>query len=296
MRTPLVAALVAILSAPAALAASFEEMFPGVAEQMPEDLRPGLEAMDLKQGHTQIGAIASIDVPEGYYFLGPKDAAFVLTTLWGNPDASQTLGMLFPRDRSPVDGATWGAEITFDEIGYVSDEDAKGYDYDALLRDMQADTKEDNKWRDQNGYARVDLLGWAAEPHYDLESRKLYWAKRLKFADNEGETLNYNIRALGRKGVLVVNFIAGMGQFDDVEAAVPDVLTMVNFTDGNRYSDFDPKIDTVAAVGIGGLIAGKVLAKTGLLAMGLVFLKKFGVVLLLPLLGLKRLFSRRGKD
>ncbi|MEZ5771955.1 MAG: DUF2167 domain-containing protein [Defluviimonas denitrificans] len=146
----------------------------------------------------------------------------------GNPDARGDAGHAVPgRDRSLRDGATWGAEITFDEIGYVSDEDAMGYDYDALLRDMQADTKEDNKWRDQNGYARVDL-GWAAEPHYDLESRKLYWAKRLKFADNEGETLNYNIRALGRKGVLVVNFIAGMDQFDDVEAAVPDVLTMVN--------------------------------------------------------------------
>lgn len=95
--------------------------------------------------------------------------------------------------------------------------------------------------------------------------------------------------------MLVINFIAGMDQLDDVEAAVPDVLAMVNFTEGNRYSDFNPKIDTVAAIGIGGLIAGKVMAKTGLLAMGLVLLKKFGVVLLLPLLGLKRLFSGKGK-
>ena len=92
-----------------------------------------------------------------------------------------------------------------------------------------------------------------------------------------------------------MNFIAGMDQLDNVEAAVPDVLGMVNFTEDNRYSDFDPKIDTVAAVGIGGLIAGKVMAKTGLLAMGVVLLKKFGVVLLLPLLGLKRLFTGKGK-
>ena len=63
MRTLLAAAVVAILSAPAALAASFEEMFPGVAEQMPEDLRPGLEAMNLKQGHAVIGAMVTIDVP-----------------------------------------------------------------------------------------------------------------------------------------------------------------------------------------------------------------------------------------
>ncbi len=95
--------------------------------------------------------------------------------------------------------------------------------------------------------------------------------------------------------MLVVNFIAGMDQFDDVKAAVPEVLGMVNFTEDNRYSAFDPKIDTVAAVGIGGLIAGKVMAKTGLLAMGLVLLKKFCVVLPLPLLGLKRLFTVKGK-
>ena len=66
---------------------------------------------------------------------------------------------------------------------------------------------------------------------------------------------------------------------------------MVNFTDGNRYSDLDPKIYTVAAAGIGGQIAGKCLAKTGLLAMGLMLLKKSGVVLLLPLPG-RRGFSR----
>ena len=36
----------------------------------------------------------------------------------------------------------------------------------------------------------------------------------------------------------------------------------------------------MAAYGIGGLGGGKVLAKTGFLALGLVFLKKFGVVIL----------------
>ena len=44
------------------------------------------------------------------------------------------------------------------------------------------------------------------------------------------------------------------------------------------YSEFNPDIDTVAAYGIGGLIAGKVLAKAGVLAAGLVLLKKFWFV------------------
>ena len=41
----------------------------------------------------------------------------------------------------------------------------------------------------------------------------------------------------------------------------------VEFDDGNRYSDFNPDIDTVAAYGIGGLIAGKLAAKAGIFAL-----------------------------
>lgn len=60
-----------------------------------------------------------------------------------------------------------------------------------------------------------------------------------------------------------MNFIANMGQLEEVNAARDEVLAMVSFNDGHKYSEFDPDIDKVAAYGIGGLIAGKVLAKTG---------------------------------
>lgn len=86
-----------------------------------------------------------------------------------------------------------------------------------------------------------------------------------------------------------------MEQLTEVEAAVPDVLSMVSFTEGNRYSDFNPSIDKVAAIGIGGLIAGKLAAKAGVLALALVFLKKAGVLLLLPLVWLGKLFKGRRK-
>ena len=290
------AALVAatLISGPLA-AKSFDEMFPGIIDNLPDDLKPGFQNMDLQQGRVFVGGdIAALDVSEDYYFLGPEDSKFILSTLWGNPESDATLGMVFPSSGTPLDRDTWGIEITFDGIGYVSDEDAGNYDYTELLSTMQADTKDENKWRKDNGYPSIELVGWAAEPRYDAEARKLHWAKRLRFDGNENETLNYNIRALGRKGVLVVNFIAGMDQLAEVEAAVPDVLSMVNFTDGNRYADFDPSIDKVAAVGIGGLIAGKVLAKTGFLAVALIFLKKFWFLALLPLFWLKNLFTRRG--
>ena len=72
-----------------------------------------------------------------------------------------------------------------------------------------------------------------------------------------------------------------MDQLDSVNAHINDVLAMVNFTEGNRYSDFDSSTDNVAAWTIGGLVAGKVLAKVGFFAVILKFLKFIiaGVVL-----------------
>ncbi|MFV0411154.1 MAG: DUF2167 domain-containing protein [Paracoccus sp. (in: a-proteobacteria)] len=113
---------------------------------------------------------------------------------------------------------------------------------------------------------------------------------------SEHSTLNYNIRELGRRGVLVSNFIASTEQLDEIKAAAPDVMEMIAFNDGNRYSDYVPGVDTVAAVGIGGLIAGKVAAKTGILLMLLVFLKKGAFLLILPVIwGVNRLRGRRSE-
>ncbi|WP_457646701.1 DUF2167 domain-containing protein [Profundibacter sp.] len=274
-------------------AKTLTEMFPDISETYNDEGIKALESLDFKQGKVTVGSnLATIDLADKFYFLDADDAGYVLTTLWGNPPDDSTLGMIFPADKTPLDD-TWGIEVSFDDIGYVSDEDAGSYDYDELLKTMQQDMQDENEWRRENNYDTLELLGWAAPPYYDPEGRKLYWAKEIRFDGDETTTLNYNIRILGRKGVLILNFIADMDMLDQVDKAVPTVLEMTNFTDGNRYSDFKPSIDKVAAVGIGGLIAGKVLAKTGLIAVALIFLKKFFFLLLIPLYWLKNLFGRK---
>jgi uncharacterized membrane-anchored protein len=283
-----------LMCAGVAEAKPFSEMFPDAKARFTPEAVAALASLDYKQGEIPVGDIATLSVGEGFYYLDRKDANYVLTELWGNPPSEGTLGMLFPARYTPLDFENWGIEVNFDDIGYVSDEDAAGYDYDVLLEQMQADTRAENGWRRENGYPAIELIGWAAAPRYDQAERKLYWAKELAFEGDPSHTLNYNIRALGRRGVLNLNFIAGIEALAEVQAAVPDVLGMVSFSEGNRYSDFDPSVDTVAAVGIGGLIAGKVLAKTGLLAVALVALKKFWIIALLPLIWMKKLFTRRG--
>jgi uncharacterized membrane-anchored protein len=269
------------LSLQTASAESFKDAYPDIYSQLGAEEQKQVGALELQHGTIKIdGGKAEVALPDNFYALNAKDAQYVLEKLWGNPPDSSTLGMIFAKGATPYDADVWAATIAYDPMGYVSDEDADSYDYDQMLIDMQKDAADRNPERAKQGYGSVEIKGWAATPHYDKAARKLYWAKRLKFSDYSGDTLNYDIRILGRKGVLIVGFIAGIDQLPQVEAAAPEVLKIVNFTEGNRYADFVPGVDTVAAVGIGGLIAGQVAAKTGLLALALVFLKK-GFVLVL---------------
>lgn len=256
------------------------------------------DSLDRQQGEIQLpNGKATLKVPEEFYYLNPSDTEKVLVEVWGNPPGQEKLGMLFPADQTPFDEAPWGVTIDYEEEGYVADDDADDIDYADLLQGMQEDTRLASEERVKMGYEPIELVGWAATPYYDKSSHKLHWAKEIKFGDGEeGNTLNYNIRVLGRKGVLVLNFIAGMEQKALIEQQLPRVLAMAEFDAGSRYEEFNPDLDTVAAYGLGALVAGKVAAKAGLFAAALIFLKKFGILILIALGGLfSKLFKRKGK-
>lgn len=267
-----------------------EEQYQLWAQQTLEKLTPinGVVEID--------GVGATLNIPEQYYFLDQADSKVVLEDIWGNPPSETVLGMLLPTGLTPFDMESWAVTIEFSEDGYVSDEDAADLDYTELLVQMQEDTLAANAEREQAGYPAMQLVGWASQPFYDQQSNKLHWAKEINFAGNETNTLNYNIRVLGRKGVLVLNFIAGMDQKDIIDDNLDSVLAIAEFDAGSRYADFDPEIDEVAAYGVGALVAGKVLAKTGFLAAAIMFLKKFGIFILIGIGALlKKVFSRKPK-
>jgi uncharacterized membrane-anchored protein len=256
------------------------------------------DSLNRQQGEIQLpNGKATLKVPEEFYYLNPGDAEKVLVEVWGNPPGQESLGMLFPADQTPFDDAAWAVTIDYEEEGYVSDSDADEIDYNELLTSMREETRLASEERVKTGYEAIELVGWAAPPFYDKTSHKLHWAKEIKFGDGEeGNTLNYNIRVLGRQGVLVLNFIAGMNQKALIEQQLPRVLAMAEFNGGSRYDEFNPDIDQVAAYGLGALVAGKVAAKAGLFAAALIFLKKFGVIIFIALGGLfSKLFKRKEK-
>lgn len=250
------------------------------------------------------GGLAKLSVPPEFNFLGPDDTETVLVKLWGNPPSeTKPMGMLMPAGLTPLSTNCWVVTIEYSEDGYVKDSDASKIKYDDLLKKMQKSIAEENPERQKQGYKAITLVGWAAPPRYDAETHKLYWAKDLRFEGEDGDTLNYNIRMLGRKGVLELTAVAGMNQFAEIDQQTPKILSMVDFKQGNRYAEFDPKTDKVAKYGIAALVAGGALAAAAkfgalkLLWVGLLAAKKFVIIGVIAIVAfIKKMFSRRGSS
>jgi uncharacterized membrane-anchored protein len=217
--------------------------------------------------------IGTLNVPSGFRYLDGRQSRYVLEDLWGNPADSAVLGMIVPENRGVLADNSWAFIITYDEMGHVKDDDADDIDYEELLENMKTDAKAANEQRQALGYEPIEIVGWASEPFYDADKKVLHWAKEIRFGDTELNTLNYNVRILGRKGVMVLNAVSPMSELAEVQENITPVLSSFTYSDGAKYADFDPDLDEVAAWGIGGLVAGKVLAKVGILAILLKYLK-----------------------
>lgn len=256
-------------------------------------LRPRTGRVELDE------ADATLEVPSEYYFLDAKDAQRVLEEAWGNPPDDAVLGMIFPAGAGPLDEGVWAATVTYVADGYVGDKDAQDIDYAALMADLQKSARDENSWRRKSGYQPVEILGWAEAPTYDAANNKMHWARELRFGDAAENTLNYDIRVLGRRGVLVIGFVSGMSDLAEIKRVAPDVLAMAEFSEGSRYADFVPGADKVAAYGLAGLVAGAAIAKkTGLIAAIAIFAKKFAALAVVGLgalgLRLRKVFGKKG--
>lgn len=298
----------------AGLAFAQETPVPAGEQQLtPEQIQAANEAYIAKtlagitydEGTAQLpGGIARLELPAGFRFIDASEARTVVVDLWGNPpqQASDLMGMVVPAGESLENPDSWAIVISFSEDGYVSDGDADEIDYDDLLSQLKEGNRQANEALKGQGFPTLELVGWAVPPRYDKQNKVLHWAKQLKTPESDEDTLNYDVRVLGRRGVLVLNGVAGMSRVADVEAATPGIVSMVQFNDGHRYADFNEATDkksdySLAGLVLGGAVAAKLAAKAGLLAkIGAILLagKKFVVIGLIAVVAFaKKLFSRK---
>ena len=293
-----------ITTASVALWALFGFGLPAIAEEEAgeEHTIAGEEAPEGPTFNYQTGNIvlpnkvATLHLAGNYRYLDSAETEKLLVA-WGNEPGNDTQGAIVPNEVDPMDTEGWAVILTYIDDGHVDDADAAEIDYDDMLKDMKAGTEENNEARTQNGYQAVHLLGWAEKPHYDAAAKKLYWAKELNFEGSEVHTLNYDVRVLGREGVLSMNAVASMGQLEQIRRDMRPLIQVADFNEGHRYAEFNSKTDRLAEYGLGALIAGGVAAKLGLFAkLGALLLafKKFVIIGLVAVGGfVAKLFGKK---
>ena len=252
-----------------------------------------LASLKFQQGEIQLpGDIATLKLPPQFRYLPPDGTERLLVEGWGNRPGSKTLGMILPTNISPLEKDGWGVVITYQNIGHVLDADAAKIKYDELLKDTQESLKEPNLNRKQLGYPQTTVVGWAEPPRYDRANHTLHWAKEVRFGTSTSNMLNYNLRILGRNGVLVLNAVADIEQTKQIKESMQQVAEFTQFTNGNRYADFNLNTDRIASRGIAGLITDGIANKISRLTLLLAFVLLFRNYLVLGAIGLGKLFTK----
>ncbi len=295
------------LAGAAALALGMTIAHSAAADTPPPKVPAELVAFE-KSLHKQTGDVpipaakATLHLGERYYFLGGTEARDVITKVWGNPPsvADGVVGIVIETGATTYDNL-WGAIVTYDPSGYVTDTDAKTEDYAGVLEQMRSGEADSNAQRQKGGYPTINLIGWAQPPSYDANRHSLVWARNLKVSGAKVNTLNYDVRLLGREGVLSLNMLSDMDHLPEIRLAASDFGKSASFNPGATYADYNAATDKSAGYGLAGLVAAgaglAVAKKFGLIALILAFGKKFIVLLVLAggaIMGLfRRLFGRK---
>jgi len=238
----------------------------------------------------KLGDMAEIAIPEGFAF-ADRDGAVKILQMTQNIPSGRELGVVVSKQGS------WFMIFEYRDSGYVKDDDK--LDANAILNSLKEGTEEGNAERSKHGWKPIHVAGWQRQPFYDPQTHNLTWATLVRGDDQqEGGSVNHEIRILGRHGTMEVDLIASPTEYAALTGTFNSLIAGFHYTDGNRYSDFT-KGDKVAKYGLTALIvggAGAVALKTGLLAKLRVLLVKLWKVFLVGIVAigaaLKKLFQK----
>jgi len=260
--------------------AALEEMSPEEFDKMLTD-ELGLH-WATSPATAPIGEQAEISIGGGLRFAESNDAQRLLEAFGNLPDDT-VIGLL-----TPDNSTDWFVVFSFEDIGYVKDDEKNDIDKDALLEHFRESSARGNQQRRQMGLAEMNLVGWAVEPYYNDQSKSLEWG--VTFESEGAEIVNYYTKRLGRHGVMNCNLVVDPEDLNEVLPQVRAALEGFSYNDGGKYAQFRVG-DKVAEYGLTALVAGGALAvaaKSGLLGK----LWKLIVVAVLAVgAGIKRMFT-----
>ncbi|HRH37831.1 MAG TPA: DUF2167 domain-containing protein [Flavobacteriales bacterium] len=197
----------------------------------------------------------TLELPDSLKYLAGEQARQLVVNIWGNaPSIADGMeGVIMYADAGAFDERS--AFIVYsDTTGHVPDKDADRIDFDVIMRHMMATDSADNAERAALGLSKLVLIGWADKPFYDKERHALYWAKEMAQDASEDHVLNYNIRILGREGLITVNGLSTMSRLDIMKAEIPAITSFISYNDGFKYGEYKLLEDRLSGSTIATLI------------------------------------------
>lgn len=217
--------------------------------------------IDWKSGPVKVslGSQAEIDLPTGYVFADGADSRKIME-YFGNQPTDLEQGYI-----EPADNSDWYVIFEFEDSGYIK-ADGEELDADALFKSLQEGSKAGNEWRREHGLPELTLVSWHEKPHYDPKTNNLEWGT---VNESEGQNvINYNIRLLGREGVMSATIVASPEKMTQAITATKSLLQKYDFKGGKKYSEWREG-DKIAEYGLAALITGGAVvaaSKSGLLS------------------------------
>lgn len=294
-RFPIFAAhcLAAALCALPLSAETMKDMFPSYTDWVDPGIAERFGALEIHRG-PQVMAKGdyTLQVTDGYYLLSGDDARWVLGDLWQNLPDPDLQALIFQNGNSPLDNA-WASTVYYYEDGHISDEEADTMDFGAIIEARKASDPEANKQRQAQGLPQLFTVGLTGTPGYDRTTRSLKFSVLLKQDGYDGEFLNANAWVLSRHGYVNLNVLGDPAQAAQIDAKLPELIGLVQLAEGNGYADYAPGVDAVAEGGLSALLGGGA-GQVGIVIVLLALLKKFGVLIAVPVIWLvNRLRGKR---
>ncbi|MDQ5933098.1 MAG: hypothetical protein QG574_382 [Cyanobacteriota bacterium erpe_2018_sw_21hr_WHONDRS-SW48-000092_B_bin.40] len=249
--------------------------------------------------------LAVVKLPKEFRFVEPERAIAFLKEQGSSGEG--VLGIIAPRKDSPD---MYFIVCRYEDCGYVTEDDADKINANDLLNTFKEANKEQNEERIAQKIQPYYVGGWAEKPRYDKASHQMIWAievKEVDSADAPADTINYNTRMLGRRGVLSMNLVVSPKELELGKQKVATLLQNVKFNKGQTYAEYVAGTDKAAGYGLAGLILGggamAAAAKFGIFGalwkwgLGiLLVLKKFIIIGIVGVVALvSKLFKGKGK-
>lgn len=196
-----------------------------------------------KSGELSVGNRASVDLGEDEMGLSEAQGGKFLE-LTGNLPSPGT---------SVILAKNWWAVLSYDESGYVKDDDS--IDADALLKELQSRDGPANEERRRRGITALHTGGWAVPPHYNRDTKQLEWGVMLRAEGSQKDDVNYTVRILGRHGYEAATLVTSPNTLGQDVASFRQTLSRFHFNSGEKYSEFRSG-DRVAEYGLAALVVG----------------------------------------